>query len=135
MASYVSPSLRLLIAQRADYRCEYCLLPVTFAMHPHEPDHIIPVQHGGDSGDQNLAFACFECNRNKGPNVGSFDPATGLLTPFFNPRSQQWEEHFVWNGVLIMPLTAEARVTIKILRVNDEERLPLRRWLMQLKLY
>lgn len=135
MAFYLSQSLRLLVAQRADYRCEYCLSPTTFTTHPHEPDHIIPIQHGGDSGDQNLAFACFECNRNKGPNVGSFDPVTGLLTSFFNPRSHQWEEHFTWNGVLIMPLTAEARVTIKILRVNDEERLPLRRLLMQLNLY
>lgn len=135
MASYLSPSVRLLVAQRADYRCEYCLLPMTYATHRHEPDHIIPVQHDGDSGDQNLAFSCFECNRNKGPNVGSFDPITGLLTPFFNPRSHHWEAHFGWSGVLIIPLTAEGRVTVKILRVNDEGRLPLRRHLMQLKLY
>ncbi len=34
----------------------------------------------------NLALACLRCNRHKGPNVGSFDPLTGQLTPFFNPR-------------------------------------------------
>jgi len=108
---------------------------MAFATHQHEPDHIIPVQHGGDSDDQNLAFACFRCNRNKGPNVGSFDPVTGTLTPFFNPRLHQWEKHFVWSDAVILPLTPEARVTIKILRLNDEDRLQERRRLMQLNLY
>jgi hypothetical protein len=135
MASYLSPSVRLLVAQRADYRCEYCLLPTALATHQHEPDHIIPVQHGGESDDQNLAFACFRCNRNKGPNVGSFDPATGALTSFFNPRLHQWEEHFELRDGVILPLTAEARVTIKILRFNDEDRVQLRRRLIQLNLY
>lgn len=135
MAPYLSPSVRLLVAQRADYRCEYCLLPIAFAIHQHEPDHIIPVQHGGNSDDQNLAFACFRCNRNKGPNVGSFDPVTGVLTPFFNPRLQQWEEHFSWQSAVIVPLTPEARVTVKILRLNDEDRLQERQRLMQLNLY
>lgn len=135
MAPYLSPSVRLLVAQRADYRCEYCLLPMTFALHQHEPDHIIPVQHGGDSGDPNLAFACFHYNRNKGPNIGSFDPVTGTLTPFFNPRFHQWKEHFVWRDAVIVPLAPEARVTIKILRLNEEARLQERRRLIQLKLY
>lgn len=135
MAPYLSSSIRVLVAQRADYRCEYCLVPMAFATHQHEPDHIIPVQHGGDSDDQNLAFACFRCNRNKGPNVGSFDPVTGTLTPFFNPRLHQWEKHFVWSDAVILPLTPEARVTIKILRLNDEDRLQERRRLMQLNLY
>jgi HNH endonuclease len=135
MSSYLSATLRLLVAQRADYRCEYCWLPMASAIQHHEPDHIVPVQHGGISDDQNLAFACFRCNRNKGPNIGSFDPVTGLLTPFFNPRIHEWEAHFVWCGVVIVPLTPEARVTIKILRLNDEVRLQERQRLMQLNLY
>lgn len=135
MAPYLSPSVRLLVTQRADQRGEYCLLPLAFAIHQREPDHIVPLQHGGGSDDQNLALACFRCNRNKGPNIGSFDPVTGVLTPFFNPRLQQWEEHFSWQEALIVPLTPEARVTVKILRFNDEDRLQERRRLMQLNLY
>lgn len=104
-------------------------------MQHHEPDHIVPVQHSGSSDDQNLAFACFRCNRNKGPNVGSFDPVTGLLTPFFNPRIHPWEAHFVWRGVGVIPLTPEARVPIKVLRLNDEVRLQERQRLSQLNLY
>ena len=66
----VSTGLRELVADRAAYRCEYCLLPASAAFHSHEPDHIIPRQHGGLTDATNLAFACFRCNRYKGPNVG-----------------------------------------------------------------
>ncbi len=33
----------------------------------------------------NLALACPYCNRYKGTDLGSLDPETGQLTPFFNP--------------------------------------------------
>jgi hypothetical protein len=42
----------------------------------------------------NLALACFFCNRYKGPNLSGFDPATGALTQLFDPRSQIWADHF-----------------------------------------
>jgi HNH endonuclease len=84
MAAPVSVRLRQEVAERAAYRCEYCGLPQRFALHAHEPDHIVPRQHGGESHLQNLAWACLRCNRYKGPNVGSFDPETGRLVPFFN---------------------------------------------------
>ena len=67
------------------------------------------------------------CNRHKGPNIGSIDPETGALVRFFNPRSDRWSEHFRVAGALIEALTAEGRVTIKILRLNDRERVEERR--------
>ena|SRR5438132_12105722 len=94
MAAPVSGRMRQAVAERAAYRCEYCGLPQKFALHAHEPDHIVPHQHGGESQLQNLAWACLRCNRYKGPNVGSFDPETGRLVPFFNPRTQAWAVHF-----------------------------------------
>lgn len=135
MPSEISASLREQVAARAMYRCEYCLLPQSIALHKHEPDHIIPVQHGGASDVENLALACLRCNRYKGPNVGSFDPETAILTPFFNPRKQVWNEHFAFVGAEIQPKTAEARVTVKILRFNDPERVAERQRLLQLGLY
>lgn len=129
MPNDISAELRQLVAERANYCCEYCRLPQEFALHKHEPDHILPRQHGGDSIRENLALACFRCNRYKGPNVGSFDPLTGKLVPFFNPRTQNWDAHFLIEGATISPLTAEARVTVKILRLNDEERLQEREYL------
>ena len=47
MAAPVSGRMRQAVAERAAYRCEYCGLPQRFALHAHEPDHIVPHQHGG----------------------------------------------------------------------------------------
>ncbi len=122
MPTDISTELRILVAKRASYRCEYCLLPEKVSLHKHEPDHIVPRQHDGESTEENLALSCLRCNRYKGPNIGSFDPETGELTPFFNPRQQSWSDHFKFDGAKILPLTAVARVTLKILRINDDNR-------------
>ncbi len=118
----LSDRLRQLIIDRAGSRCEYCLLPQAAALHKHEPDHIVPLQHGGNTAESNLALACMRCNRYKGPNVGSIDPLTDTLVAFFNPRIHDWKDHFKLEAGIIQPLTPEARVTVKILRMNDEER-------------
>lgn len=135
MSSEVSDSLRQQVTERANYRCEYCLLPQAMALHKHEVDHIIPTQHGGETVDYNLALSCMRCNRHKGPNVGSFDPETGELMPFFNPRLHSWEAHFMLDGAVIQPLTAEARVTVKIFSMNSEEQIAERKRLIEIGLY
>lgn len=122
MSAIISPRLRHLVMTRANHRCEYCLLPEAVALHRHEPDHIIPLQHGGVTEDNNMACACFRCNRHKGPNIGSYDPVTGLLTPLYHPRRQTWSDHFKLNGARIEPLTPEGRVTVFILQLNAPER-------------
>jgi hypothetical protein len=135
LASDIFPELRQLVRDRAKNRCEYCLLPQFVTLHKHEPDHIVPRQHDGKTEAENLALACMRCNRYKGPNVGSFDPLTGDLVPFFNPRRQNWTDHFEIRDAMIYPLTAEARVTVKILRINDTERMAERAELLSAGLY
>jgi len=135
MLSNIPDSLRRIVAERAGNRCEYCLLPESLAVHKHEPDHIVPLQHGGETDESNLALACFRCNRYKGPNIGSFDPQTGKLVPLFNPRIHHWEEHFELRGAIIHPLTPEARVTVKLFRLNDEDRVAERKRLIAARLY
>ena len=135
MSSEVSIGLRKLIIERAKNRCEYCLLPQFVSLHKHEPDHIVPLQHGGQTAVNNLTLSCMRCNRYKGPNVGSFDPNTGNLVPFFNPRTQDWENHFELDGAIIQPRTAEARVTVKIFRMNDEDRVLERQRLIEANLF
>lgn len=135
MPPHVSSELRRLVADRAGRRCEYCLLTEGTAFHRHEPDHIIPHQHGSETHPDNLALACLRCNRLKGPNVGSFDPLTGQLVPFFNPREQDWRDHFSYAEGMIIPLSAEGRVTAKLLRFNDDERIAERRLLADLGSY
>jgi hypothetical protein len=135
MAAGLPEQIRQEVASRAGYRCEYCGLPHAYVLHAHEPDHIVPRQHGGEGEVENLAWACFRCNRYKGPNVGSFDPETGVLVPFFNPRVQDWSVHFVWDEARIEPLTAEGRVTVKILRLNDADRIAERQLLIDTGLF
>ena len=135
MASDISVSLRRLVAERAGHCCEYCHLPQEFALHKHEPDHIVPRQHGGATDEENLALACLRCNRAKGPNLGSLDPSTGELVLFFNPRKDSWQEHFELDGALILPRTAQARVTVKIFQLNQRQRIAERQQLLALGVY
>jgi hypothetical protein len=135
MTDYVPAAIRRQVYARAQGKCEYCLLPQATVAHPHESDHIVPVQHGGETTAENLALACMRCNRHKGPNVGSYDPAGGQLVAFFNPRTQMWREHFGLDGGQIVPLTAAGRVTVKILQLNDPRRVAEREALIKIGLY
>ena len=135
MAPEISGDLRRLVAARAAGRCEYYRLPESASAYRHEPDHIVPLQHGGSTTQDNLALACLRCNRRKGPNVGSFDPETGLLVPFFNPRKQIWAEHFTLDGAVIRPLSGPGRVTEKILAINEPERVEERAQLAAAGMY
>jgi hypothetical protein len=115
------------VRRRAGYRCEYCGLhedqsPLA-ALHI---EHILPRKHGGTDRLDNLALACIDCNLRKGSNIAGFDPRTGRLTGLFHPRHHHWAEHFEWQGVVILGITPIGRVTVEVLRMNDEERLQLR---------
>ena len=135
MAVETPAALRQVVAERAHGRCEYCRLSEALVDHPHEPDHIIPKQHQGETSAENLALACFRCNRYKGPNVGSFDPETGELVRFYNPRHDSWHDHFRLEESVMQPRTPQARVTVMILRLNDAGRITERRRLLTLGLY
>lgn len=58
---YVSVELRRLVALRADYLCEYCLIPEADVLR-NQVDHIISVKHGGATTADNLCYACIFCN-------------------------------------------------------------------------
>ncbi len=113
MPSQISDSLRQKTTERADHCCEYYLFPQSMALHKHEIDHIVPIQHGGETSEDNLALSCMRCNRYKGPNIGSFDQETGQLVPFYHPRKNQWTSHFTLVGAIVQPITAEAKVTVR----------------------
>jgi hypothetical protein len=116
-------TLRHQVIERAQNQCEYCLLPAAVAFFPHEVDHVIAEKHGGAANLDNLAFACWRCNRHKGSDLTSFDPETGQLSPLFNPRTQVWIEHFTYESRRIVGLTLAGRTTVHLLRLNSKERL------------
>ncbi len=135
MRSDISDALRRLVSERADHLCEYCLVHEADVYHGCEVDHVISVKHGGVTVPENLAYACFHCNRHKGTHLGSLNFHTGTLARFFNPRSDSWARHFCLNEARIDPLTEIGEVTSRMLEFNHPERLAFRRLLMDVGRY
>src|SRR4051812_20614771 len=96
MATDISRDGRRSVIERAQGRCEYCQKSDDHKINPyrHEIDHVIAEKHGGSTELSNLAYACFQCNRYKGTDIASLDPQTGEVTRLFNPRTQEWADHF-----------------------------------------
>jgi hypothetical protein len=127
----IPAALRRAVVSRAQQCCEYCGVPDSATLAPHEPDHIIGEQHGGETTLGNLAYACFRCNRFKGPNIATRDLLTGEVVVLFNPRADLWSAHFRLNGAEIAPMTAVGRGTVFLLRLNEEQRVLLRAELLR----
>lgn len=123
MSGYVPSSLRRLVYQRAQGLCEYCLIHEDDTFLGCQVEHVISEKHGGETVAPNLAYACVFCNRYKGSDLGSIHSRTGKLCRFFNPRTDQWREHFRLDGATIVPLTEIAEVTAAILGFNLPDRL------------
>ncbi|MFT5469304.1 MAG: hypothetical protein ACI8UO_004423 [Verrucomicrobiales bacterium] len=112
----------------------YCRLPQSATILPHEQDHIRAQKHHGPSTLENLCWACAQCNGAKGPNIAGYDPDTGQLTRLFDPRSDAWEDHFTWDGPWLVGKTEIGRTTIDVLNINNLERVEHRSLLRELPL-
>lgn len=133
--TYIPVALRREVIERAHHCCEYCGIPAGATLAPHEPDHVIGEQHGGTTTLDNLALACYRCNRFKGPNIATRDDESGAVIPLFNPRTDRWSDHFQLDGAVILPLTGSGRGTVQLLRLNDEQRVALRAAMLQQNRY
>lgn len=91
------------------------------------------MKHGGLTHEENLAYACLTCNRNKGSDISSIVPGTDERVRFFNPRTDRWPDYFrlALDGVTIVPLSAIGEATVRILGLNNSERLLEREALIQ----
>jgi len=134
-AQWIPAGLRAEVRHRASGRCEYCGLHEGDVYAPHEPDHIIAEQHGGPTTAENLAYACYHCNRYKGANLASVDPESGQPVFLSQPRRDTWADHFRIEGAIIVGLTAMGRTTSALLRFNTPERLESRRLLILAQWY
>jgi hypothetical protein len=130
----VSDELRWEIRERANHRCEYCLVPERVSLVEHQVDHIIAVKHGGETSTENLALCCTLCNRYKGSDIASSDPETSRVEPLFHPRRDQWRRHFELRGAEIVPRTVVGRVSIRLLQLNRPERVKERELMLAVKL-
>lgn len=128
--TYVSAALRRVVRERAADRCEYCLIPESVTFAPHWIDHIVAEKHGGKTDAENLAYSCVLCNQCKGSDLSSIDPDSGEIVPLFHPRRDRWSDHFRLVADRIEPLTATGRVTVKLLQLNNPNRVEERELLV-----
>jgi hypothetical protein len=130
MSRHISTSTRLFVAKRADFRCEYCRMHENDSFLPFEIDHIISVKHGGGNEPENLAYCCPHCNQNKGSDLTTFLKSYKDIVTIFNPREQIWTDNFTMEEGEILAKTRIGEATVKLLKLNDPERLILRRLLL-----
>jgi hypothetical protein len=116
--SVIPADLRARVVLRAGSRCEYCALSQAGQEAAFHVDHVIPRVDGGPTTSENLALACVSCSLRKWAKQIAIDPASGDEAPIFNPRTQNWRDHFRWDGTSIVGLTATGRATVAALAMN-----------------
>jgi hypothetical protein len=131
----MAKSRRQQVWQRANSCCEYCQMPQEHDPRPFHLDHIRPQKHDGPTVLDNLALSCAACSLFKGSNAAGYDPDTDTLQPLFNPRTQNWPEHFAWNGPTLLGLTPIGRTTVRVLNINERLRVLHRELLIELGVF
>ncbi|WP_354634772.1 HNH endonuclease signature motif containing protein [Planktothricoides raciborskii] len=111
-----------LVRKCAGYLCEYCHSPELISTSRFTIDHIQPRSLGDSDNSDNLALACSRCNQRRYNFIVGRDVETSAILPLFNPRQQQWSDHFIWNadGTKIVGTTPIGRATCERLDLNDE---------------
>ena len=123
MSRHIPEKLRLLVASRAHRRCEYCGIHEDETFFSFQIDHIISIKHGGKTVSENLAWSCYACNNSKGADVGTILLPGNTFIRLFNPREDVWSEHFELATGVIYAKTPIGEATIKILNINEVDRI------------
>jgi len=135
MSKKIPGSLRRQVAARAGYRCEYCRRPEMDSFLRYQSGHIISRKHGGKTILSNLAHTCPVCNNAKGTDLATVLGAEETLVRLFNPRKQDWFDHFEVMDGEIIPKTDTGAATIKLLNLNQVNRILERLDLISAGLY
>jgi 5-methylcytosine-specific restriction endonuclease McrA len=90
----LSLSEQVFVQERAQFSCEYCKYPYQYSPDSFHCEHIISLFYGGSNDLINIAFSCDGCNTNKNVHIFWKDPETGFKTDLFNPRKENWKQHF-----------------------------------------
>ncbi len=123
-----SDDIRSVVRNRARFLCEYCHTDERWQVVQFTVDHVVPVSDGGTDALENLALACFHCNRRKSKTQIVADSPTGRSISIYNPRTMVWSEHFSWSPdkLRIIPKTEIGRLTVDLLHLNRDRILQIR---------
>jgi HNH endonuclease len=128
-----SAQLKRQVRERAFCCCEYCVIPDSHTTQLHSNEHVPPESLGGETTADNLALACQGCNGLKCDYTHARDPVSGKTVRLFNPRRDNWHEHFIWSPdwLTLIGLTSIGRATIALLELNRTGVVNLRRALLR----
>jgi hypothetical protein len=117
MARNITETTKAQVRDRANGLCEYCQAVEKWQFVQFTIDHVLPKSQGGTDNLDNLALACFHCNRQKYTKSTAIDPETRIETSLFNPRSDRWQDHFIWSNdkLKLLGTTPTGRATVKAL--------------------
>ncbi len=135
MREYIPKKIRQSVVERANNSCEYCKLNQEFSFLPFQLEHIVSIKHGGGNEIENLALACAHCNAQKGTDLTTFLNDYEDIVPLYHPRKENWEKHFSTSKGLIIPVTRIGKATVKLLLLNNPERVAIRKILAEVGLY
>ena len=84
--------------------------------------HVEHIDPGGGNDPDNLCLSCSSCNLSKATAITAHDLETDEEIALFNPRIQNWQEHFKWidGGLRLRGKTAVGRATIVRLKINQQ---------------
>jgi predicted subunit of tRNA(5-methylaminomethyl-2-thiouridylate) methyltransferase len=124
----ISEEIQEKVRRRAKYLCEYCHAAEQWQYVTFTVDHVIPLSKNGTDTLDNLALACFHCNRRKSNKITAIDPELKSEITLFNPRKQEWNEHFIWSSdkLKIIGLTPIGKITANTLLLNRERVINIR---------
>jgi hypothetical protein len=135
-AATIPASLQRRVRVRAADSCEYCRLPQAGQEATFHVDHVTPLRANGPTVVENLALACVSCSLRKGARSHAPVPETREDVPLFNPRRDNWSEHFyVRDDGWIGASTATGRATAAALSFNRPTAVAIRVQLMKLGRY
>ena len=119
----IPAALRQRVAESARFRCGYCLTSQRVIGPLLEIDHIVPQARDGTHHEDNLFLACPMCNSHKADRIEAVDPESAATVPLFNPRTEQWDDHFEWTegGTVIRGKTPKGRATVAALNMNHPD--------------
>lgn len=89
----LSDAIKEQVRSRANYLYEYCHTSEKWQYVRFTVDHVIPPTLSGTDDIQNLAPACFHCNRRKSNKISAVDLESGQEIALFNPRNEVWQNH------------------------------------------
>ncbi|MBX3015177.1 MAG: HNH endonuclease [Caldilineaceae bacterium] len=131
--TYIPKPLREQVRSEARNRCGYCQTQQDIVGIQLHIEHLLPEAAGGMTVLANLWLACSECNNHKGAQIDAIDPVSAERVSLFNPRFQQWGEHFRWSedGTQIIGISPTGRATVIALDLNQPFMLiARRRWVL-----